>query len=114
MLGGGGESDQENPMKDAISQQLKQIFGDEIFRIAHLTVSWASGGKKESVELAHLLVNQQTLDQTIESLPPVLLKQKDESSGGKKAKDSKKKQSKDSEEKSAEDQDETLDKEEES
>jgi hypothetical protein len=54
-----------------VKEQMKQILGDEILKVAHVTVSWTEGSRKDFVELAYLLTAQKKLDDAIELLQPV-------------------------------------------
>lgn len=64
----GGNSDQPNPTADLIKEQVKQIFGDHILKIAHVEVFWGEGAVKESTDLTLLLTNQRKIDETIATL----------------------------------------------
>lgn len=75
MTGGIGGKDedgekQENPLAGLIKEQLKNYLGDELLKVAHVTVLWAAGAKQDRVELAYLLTAQQLLDSKIEGLNP--------------------------------------------
>ena len=68
MLGGGGENDQPDPTTDMIKEQIKQIFGEHLLKIAHVEVFWGEGAVKESTSLALLLTNQKKIDTTVATL----------------------------------------------
>ena len=68
MVTGGGNSDQPNPTADLVKQQVKQIFGEHILKIAHVEVFWGEGAVKESTDLTLLLTNQRKIDETIATL----------------------------------------------
>ena len=65
---GGGENDQPDPTADMIKEQVKQIFGDHLLKVAHVEVFWGEGAVKESTSLALLLTNQKKIDTTIATL----------------------------------------------
>lgn len=64
----GGNSDQPNPTADLVKEQVQQIFGDHILKIAHVEVFWGEGAVKESTDLTLLLTNQRKIDETIATL----------------------------------------------
>lgn len=66
-----GESE-EDPMSALIKDRVKDILGDDILKIATVEVFWPEGSRRESVRLAYLFANQQSLDEYIETLPPIV------------------------------------------
>ena len=54
-----------------IKEQMKNIIGDDVLKVAHVEVTWPEGSRQNSVDLAYLLTGQQKLDQAIEGLKPV-------------------------------------------
>lgn len=74
-LGGSseGESDgggADGGMGDMISQQMEKILGKELFKVAHVEVSWTEGAKREWVEFTYLLTNQKKVDEVLVTLKP--------------------------------------------
>ena len=55
-----------------IKEQMKQILGDEVLKVANVEVSWGEGSRKDSVSLAYLMTAQFKLDKAIELIPPVV------------------------------------------
>lgn len=72
MLTGGGDDNQPDPTTDLIKQQVKQIFGDHLLKIAHVEVFWGEGAVKESTALTMLLTNQKQIDATVATLQATL------------------------------------------
>lgn len=70
---GGGE---QSPILGMVKEQVKNILGDDILKVAHLEVYWPEGQQRGSLELAYLLVNQRDVDQFISKLPPPTPKKK--------------------------------------
>ncbi len=68
MLTGGGDDDQPDPTADLIKQQVKQIFGEHLLKIAHVEVFWGEGAVRESTTLTMLLTNQKQIDATVATL----------------------------------------------
>ena len=66
VMGGGGE--EPNPMADMIKQQVAQIFGGHVLKMAHVEVYWGEGAVRESTELSLLLTNQHKIGETIATL----------------------------------------------
>ena len=58
LTGGGGDNDQPDPTTEMIKEQVAQIFGDHLLKIAHVEVFWGEGAVKESTTLTLLLTNQ--------------------------------------------------------
>jgi hypothetical protein len=54
-----------------VKEQMKQILGDEILKVAHVEVTWAEGGRQDGVDLAYLMTAQYKLDQAIELMEPI-------------------------------------------
>ncbi len=55
-----------------VKEQMKQILGDEILKVAHIEVTKGAGSRRDSlVELTYLITAQGKLDSTIEGLEPV-------------------------------------------
>ncbi len=79
LLSGGGGEDSEKKDVDTkksggmpgIEGILKQVLGDDLLKIAHVTVYWPDGAQRSSIEVGYLLVNQQKLDETIGTLKTV-------------------------------------------
>ncbi len=53
-----------------LKEQLKNVLGEDILKVAHVEVTWPEGSRKNSVDIAYLLTAQQKLDEAIESLQP--------------------------------------------
>ena len=68
MLTGGGDDNQPDPTTDLIKQQVEQIFGEHLLKIAHVEVFWGEGAVKESTTLTMLLTNQKQIDSTVATL----------------------------------------------
>lgn len=68
MLTGGGDDNQPDPTTDLIKQQVEQIFGEHLLKIAHVEVFWGEGAVKESTALTMLLTNQKQIDATVATL----------------------------------------------
>lgn len=72
MLTGGGDDNQPDPTTDLIKQQVEQIFGEHLLKIAHVEVFWGEGAVKESTTLTMLLTNQKKIDETVATLQATL------------------------------------------
>ena len=68
MIAGGGDDDQPDPAADMIKQQVEQIFGEHLLKIAHVEVFWGEGAVKESTTLTMLLTNQKKIDATVATM----------------------------------------------
>ena len=68
MITGGGDDNQPDPTADLIKQQVEQIFGEHLLKIAHVEVFWGAGAVKESTTLTLLLTNQKQIDSTVATL----------------------------------------------
>lgn len=68
IIAGGGDDSQPDPTTDLIKEQVNQIFGDHILKIAHVEVFWGKGAVRESTDLTFLLTNQKKIDETIATL----------------------------------------------
>ncbi len=68
MLTGGGDDNQPDPTTDLIKQQVEQIFGEHLLKIAHVEVFWGEGAVKESTTLTMLLTNQKQIDSTVATM----------------------------------------------
>lgn len=64
----GGDDSQPDPTTDLIKQQVEQIFGEHLLKIAHVEVFWGEGAVKESTALTMLLTNQKQIDATVATL----------------------------------------------
>lgn len=79
LLSGGGGEDSDKKDSDTkkadgppgLEGILKQVLGDDLLKIAHVTVYWPDGAQRSSIELGYLLVNQQKLDETIMTMKTV-------------------------------------------
>lgn len=76
LLGGGdGEKEDEEGGKGGMGGMIKNVvesvFGDEIFKIAHVTVYWPEGAARGSVSLTMLLTNQSKIDDLLTTMKPV-------------------------------------------
>ena len=79
LLSGGGGEDSDKKNSDTkkpgaapgLEGILKQVLGDDLLKIAHVTVYWPDGAQRSSVEVGYLLVNQQKLDETIATMKTV-------------------------------------------
>ncbi len=58
-------------MGSLIKDQVKNILGDEIMKIARVEVFWPEGATRDSVALSYLILNQQSLDNYIETMEPI-------------------------------------------
>ena len=68
---GGGDSDQNappDPATEMIKEQVQNIFGEHLLKIAHVEVFWGEGAVKESTELTLLLTNQKKIDATVATM----------------------------------------------
>lgn len=61
----------DKSMAGMIKDQVKSFLGDELLKVADITVAWKEGSRKDYVKLAYLITGQFKLDETISSLPPV-------------------------------------------
>ncbi len=68
IAGGGSDDDQPDPTAAMVKQQVEQIFGEHLLKIAHVEVFWGEGAVKESTTLTMLLTNQQKIDATIATM----------------------------------------------
>lgn len=61
----GGDDNQPDPTTELIKQQIENIFGEHLLKIAHVEVFWGTGAVKESTDLTLLLTNQKKIDATV-------------------------------------------------
>jgi type II secretory pathway pseudopilin PulG len=68
--GGGGASGIDEGLQTLIKEQMKLVFDDQIMKIAHVTVYWGEGARRDFVDLTLLLPNQIALNDAILKLQP--------------------------------------------
>lgn len=91
IIAGGGDDSQPDPTTSLIKEQVNQIFGEHILKIAHVEVFWGEGAVRESTDLTFLLTNQKKIDETIATLQATVNAAATKKQAGKKTKKTKSK-----------------------
>ena len=68
VLGANDPNSEPNPMIEIVKQQVDQIFGGHIMKLAHVEVFWGEGAVRESTTLTLLLTNQRKIGEAIATL----------------------------------------------
>lgn len=68
VLGANDPNAEPNPMIEIVKQQVDQIFGGHIMKLAHVEVFWSEGAVRESTALTLLLTNQRKIGEAIATL----------------------------------------------
>ena len=68
VLGANDPNAEPNPMIEIVKQQVDQIFGGHIMKLAHVEVFWSEGAVRESAALTLLLTNQRKIGKAIATL----------------------------------------------
>jgi len=58
----------DKSMAGMIKDMMKQYLGDEVLKVANVTVSWAEGSRKDFVNIPYLMTAQFRLDKSMEEL----------------------------------------------
>lgn len=73
LTGGGGGEDDDDPIKDVskdglkdqVDSTVKEFLGEEIMKLARVTVYWPEGAKRNSVSLSYLLANNKKVSEVL-------------------------------------------------
>ena len=65
-----GVSGIDEGMREMIKEQMKQVFDNEVLKIATVSVYWGEGAKRDSIDLTYILPNQRALNEALLKLQP--------------------------------------------
>ena len=68
VLGADDPNSEPNPMIEIVKQQVEQIFGGHVMKLAQVEVFWGEGAVQEKVALTLLLTNQRKIGEAISAL----------------------------------------------
>ena len=68
VLGASDPEAEPNPMLEIIKQQVDQVFGGHVMKVAQVEVFWSEGAVRESTALTLLLTNQRKIGEAIATL----------------------------------------------
>ncbi len=72
-LTGGGSQDDDDPIKDVskdgltdqVDSTVREFLGDEVMKLARVTVYWPEGAKRNSVTLSYLIANLKKISEVL-------------------------------------------------
>ena len=68
MITGGGDDNQPDPTADLIKQQVEQIFGEHLLKIAHVEVFWGRRRSERKYHTNPAIDQPKQIDSTVATL----------------------------------------------